>query len=61
MAGQIAANCAGLTEEQAVTRISGHLHSFWTPVMIGEFGEFVRAYPDDVDPLVLSALARLDA
>ena len=36
MSGQIAANCAGLTDEQSVTRISDHLRAFWTPVMIAE-------------------------
>ena len=40
MSGQIADNCSGLTDEQAVTRISDHLKAFWTPAMITELAEY---------------------
>ena len=61
MAGQIASNCAGLTDEQATTKIADHLHAFWTPVMIAELADFGREHPGDLDPLVMGALARLTA
>lgn len=59
MADQIAVNCAGLTQEQAVARITDHLRAFWTPTMITELAEFERGHPDDLDPRVTAALARL--
>jgi hypothetical protein len=59
MAGQIAANCVGLTDEQAVTRISDHLGAFWTPAMIEQLTEYGREHPGDLDPRVDSALSVL--
>lgn len=59
MSGQIAANCVGLTDEQAVTRITGHLRSFWTPAMIAELTDFDGAHPGDLDPRVSAALSLL--
>ena len=59
MSGQIAANCVGLTHEQAVTRITDHLRAFWTPVMIAELTEFDGAHPGDLDPRVSAALSLL--
>jgi hypothetical protein len=61
MAGQIATNCDGLSEDQAVVRITDHLRSFWTPGMIGELSDFDRTHPGDLDPRVSSALSRLSA
>jgi len=61
MAEQIAANCSGLTDEQAVTKITDHLRSFWTPAMIAELADFERGHPDDLDPRVTAALASLVA
>ncbi len=59
MSGQIAANCVGLTDEQAAARITDHLHSFWTPAMITELTEFDSAHPGALDPRVTAALSRL--
>jgi hypothetical protein len=59
MAGQIAANCAGLTDEQAVTRIADHLRAFWTPTMLAELTAFEDAHPGDLDPRIADALTRL--
>ena len=61
MAGQIAANCVGLTDEQAVARITDHLRAFWTPVMITQLADFERAHPGDLDPRVSTALSILVA
>ena len=61
MAGQIAANCVGLTDEQAVARITDHLRAFWTPTMIAELADFERAHPGDLDPRVSTALSILVA
>lgn len=59
MAGQIAANCSGLTDEQAVVRITDHLRAFWTPVMIAELNDYSCAHPGELDPRVSTALGRL--
>jgi hypothetical protein len=61
MSGQIAANCSGLTDEQAVSRITDHLRAFWTPVMIAELSDYSSANPGDLDPRVTTALSRLEA
>ena len=61
MAGQIAANCVGLTDEQAVARITDHLRAFWTPTMIAELADFERAHPGDLDHRVSTALSILVA
>jgi formate dehydrogenase subunit delta len=61
MAQQIAANCAGLTDEQAVARIADHLGAFWTPTMIAELSDFARDNPGDLDPRVTTALSVLVA
>lgn len=61
MAGQIAVNCSGLTDEQATARIVDHLRAFWTPAMIAELADFDRGHPGDLDPRVSAALARLTA
>jgi hypothetical protein len=59
MSGQIAANCSGLTEEQAVSRITEHLRAFWTPVMIAELSDYSVAHPGELDPRVSTALSQL--
>lgn len=61
MAEQIAANCSGLTDDQAVVKITDHLRAFWTPAMIDELSEFVSTHPGDVDPRVEQSLSRLVA
>lgn len=61
MAGQISANCVGLTDEQAVARITDHLRAFWTPTMIAELAEFEQSHPGDLDPRVSTALSILVA
>lgn len=61
MAGQIASNCVGFSDEQAVSRIAEHLRSFWTPAMIDELSDFDRTHPGDLDPRVSTALSRLVA
>jgi len=59
MSGQIATNCAGLTDEQASGRIAEHLRSFWTPTMIAELSDYGRQHPDELDSRVAAALSRL--
>jgi hypothetical protein len=61
MSGQIAANCAGLTDEQSVTRICDHLRAFWTPVMIAELQAYDGEHPGELDPRVSTALGQLVA
>ena len=61
MSGQIAANCVGLTDEQALARITEHLRAFWTPVMIAELASYDADHPGDLDPRVSSALGVLAA
>ena len=61
MSGQIAANCAGFTDEQAAARIAGHLRSFWTPAMIAELRDYDVDHPGDLDPRVSTALNALAA
>ena len=61
MAGQIAANCAGLSDEQAVARITDHLRAFWTPAMIAELQDFDGDHPGSLDPRVAVALTHLTA
>lgn len=59
MAGQIAANCVGLTDKQAAEKVATHLRSFWTPAMIEQLTEYGRAHPGDLDPRVDAALSVL--
>ncbi len=59
MGQQIAVNNAALPHDRAVARIAGHLTSFWTPAMITEIVAFAAANPDDLDPLLVDALASL--
>jgi formate dehydrogenase subunit delta len=59
MSGQIATNCSGLTDEQAVRRISDHLRAFWTPGMIAELAEFDGEHAGELDPRVSTALSQL--
>ncbi|MFM1965920.1 MAG: NADH-dependent formate dehydrogenase delta subunit FdsD [Actinomycetota bacterium] len=61
MSGQIAANCSGLTDEQAVSRITDHLRAFWTPAMIAELQAYDLDQAGDLDPRVSTALSRLTA
>lgn len=61
MAAQIAANCSGLTDEQATARITEHLRSFWTPGMIAELSDYERDHPGDLDARVSTALSALAA
>ncbi len=59
MSGQIADNCSGLTDEQAVKRISDHLKAFWTPAMIAELAEYDGDHAGELDPRVSTALSQL--
>ncbi len=59
MSGQIAANCVGLPDDQATTRICDHLHAFWTPAMITELRSYDAEHPGELDPRVSTALGRL--
>lgn len=59
MAGQIAANCSGLADEQAVSKVADHLHAFWTPEMVRELAAYDRDHPGELDPRVSTALARI--
>jgi hypothetical protein len=61
MSGQIAANCVGLSDEQAAARIAEHLRSFWTPAMIAELRDYDVDHPGDLDPRVTNALHALVA
>ncbi|MEY4171459.1 MAG: NADH-dependent formate dehydrogenase delta subunit FdsD [Actinomycetota bacterium] len=59
MSGQIADNCSGLTDEQAVNRITDHLRAFWTPAMITELAEYDGEHAGELDPRVSTALSQL--
>lgn len=59
MGQQIARNNSALPYDRAVARIAGHLTSFWTPTMITEICAYATAHPDDLDPLLVDALAAL--
>ena len=59
MSGQIATNCSGLTDDQAVARIRDHLKAFWTPVMIAELTEYDVDHAGELDPRVSTALSQL--
>ena len=59
MGQQIARNNSALPHDQAVTRIAGHLKSFWTPVMIADIQAFADAQPAALDPLLIDALGAL--
>jgi|LakMenEpi03Aug12_release.lakeMendotaPanAssembly.Ray.scaffolds.fasta_scaffold3044375_2 hypothetical protein len=59
MSAQIAANLAAFPHDEAVVRMTAHLKSFWTPVMLAELRECVVLDPESVDPVVRDALARL--
>ena len=59
MSGQIADNCSGLADEQAVARISDHLKAFWTPAMITELAEYDTDHAGELDPRVSTALSQL--
>lgn len=61
MSGQIAANCAGLTDDQAIARISEHLRAFWTPAMVDQLLEYNTGHPGDLDPRVSAALGQIAA
>jgi hypothetical protein len=59
MSGQIADNCSGLADEQAVARISDHLKALWTPAMITELAEYDTDHAGELDPRVSTALSQL--
>lgn len=61
MAQQIALNNEGASDAEAIVRVANHLHAFWTPAMVDELSDFAREHPDELDPVVIGALERLNA
>ena len=61
MANQIAANVAHLPPTEGADAVATHLRSFWTPAMRQDLIDLVDEKPDEVVPLVLTALDSLRA
>jgi len=61
MADQIALNNEGASESEAVVRVATHLTNFWTPAMVEELSDYARDHADELDPVVVGALARMNA
>lgn len=59
LGNDVARQFAHLPQEQAVARIAGHLERFWDPRMRARLAELVAAEDPDLDPLLVSAAARL--
>ncbi len=60
LADDIARNLAHLPPDEAAGAIAGHLRSFWDPRMRRQLKELVTADPSIVDPVVVTAVSRLD-
>lgn len=56
MAQQIAANTRALPADDAITKVAGHLRTFWTPAMRRELEAFAAFSSSDLDPVVCGAL-----
>jgi len=61
MAQQIAINNEGVGECEAIERVAKHLKTFWTSAMVDELRGYARGHADELDPVVLGALERLQA
>ena len=56
MAQQIARNNRALPQDEAAHKVAGHFHAFWTPAMLRELEAFAAFSPQELDPIVVSAL-----
>lgn len=56
MAQQIARNNQAIPPDEAAEKVAGHLHAFWTPAMLRELEAFAAYSPQELDPIVVSAL-----
>lgn len=56
MANQIAANAVP-EDAEAVDRVAAHMRSFWTPTMLRELTEAVRAGSAQLTPVAAAGLA----
>ena len=56
MAQQIARNNRALPHDEAAQKVAGHFHAFWTPAMLRELEAFAAFSPQELDPIVVSAL-----
>jgi formate dehydrogenase subunit delta len=59
MANQIARQSGSLPDDEAATEVARHLHRFWEPRMLVGLRAHAAASPDDLDPVVLAAIAVL--
>ena len=56
MAQQIARNNKAIPPDEAAEKVAGHFHAFWTPAMLRELEAYAAFSPQELDPLVISAL-----
>jgi formate dehydrogenase major subunit len=61
MANQIAANNAHHESQEAVDAVARHLGSFWSPSMQSELGEYAASHGEELSPIVVAALLRMQA
>ena len=61
MGQQIALNNGALPPDRAADRIAKHLNAFWTRAMIAELQGYAAANPDQLDPVLASALRQLSS
>jgi NADH-dependant formate dehydrogenase delta subunit FdsD. len=59
MANQIARQSGNLPHDEAAALVAHHLHRFWEPRMLAGLTAHAAASPDDLDPVVLTAVAIL--
>lgn len=59
MANQIATFFRSQPEGERVGRVAGHIKDFWEPRMRKQLFEIIDGGATGVDPLVLSAVAKL--
>ena len=61
MANQIGAFFRLQGEEAAVAGVENHLRKFWDPRMRGQILDHLRAGGEGLEPMVRTAIARLEA
>lgn len=61
MGQQIARNNCALPPDRAADRIAKHLNAFWTRAMIAELQGYAATNPDQLDPVLASALRQLSS
>ena len=61
MGQHIARNNCALPPDRAADRIAKHLNAFWTRAMIAELQGYAATNPDQLDPVLASALRQLSS